>query len=159
MKPNLQWMTIKFVLDFGSIKNVGIAAINAIVEERNENGEYDTDFVDCTLWQGVAENTAEYCRKGDILGVKGRLETSIDQIDEKKIKKMNLVAEKVTFLSSKSKENDQENEPFCKPGDHVHRIVHNRWYRCLQYPPNSGQSHFQPRKPLRFPIYQRTITV
>ena len=77
---------------------------------KNENGEYDTDFVDCTLWQGVAENTAEYCRKGDILGVKGRLETSIDQIDDKKIKKMNLVAEKVTFLSSKSKENDQENE-------------------------------------------------
>ena len=65
---------------------------------KNENGEYDTDFVDCTLWQGVAENTAEYCRKGDILGVKGRLETSIDQIDDKKIKKMNLVAEKVTFL-------------------------------------------------------------
>ena len=61
---------------------------------KNENGEYDTDFVDCTLWQGVAENTAEYCRKGDILGVKGRLETSIDQIDDKKIKKMNLVAEK-----------------------------------------------------------------
>ena len=77
---------------------------------KNENGEYDTDFVDCTLWQGVAENTAEHCRKGDILGVKGRLETSIDQIDDKKIKKMNLVAEKVTFLSSKSKENDQENE-------------------------------------------------
>ena len=77
---------------------------------KNENGEYDTDFVDCTLWQGVAENTAEYCRKGDILGVKGRLETSIDQIDDKKIKKMNLVAEKVMFLSSKSKENDQENE-------------------------------------------------
>ena len=30
---------------------------------KNEDGEYDTDFVDCTLWQGVAENTAEYCRK------------------------------------------------------------------------------------------------
>lgn len=34
-------MIAKFVLDFGSIKNVGIAAINSIVEERNENGEYE----------------------------------------------------------------------------------------------------------------------
>lgn len=34
-------MIAKSVLDFGSIKNVGIAAINSIVEERKENGEYE----------------------------------------------------------------------------------------------------------------------
>ena len=28
-------------MDFGSIKNVGIAAINSIVEERNKNGEFE----------------------------------------------------------------------------------------------------------------------
>lgn len=28
-------------MDFGSIKNVGIAAINSIVEERNQNGEFE----------------------------------------------------------------------------------------------------------------------
>ena len=26
---------------------------------KNQNGEYDTDFIDCTLWTGVAESTAE----------------------------------------------------------------------------------------------------
>ena len=35
---------------------------------KNLNGEYDTDFIDCTLWTGVAENTSEYCKTGDILG-------------------------------------------------------------------------------------------
>ena len=30
---------------------------------KNINGEYDTDFIDCILWTGVAENTAEYCNK------------------------------------------------------------------------------------------------
>lgn len=34
-------MIIKFVLVFGSIKNVGIAAINSIVEERNQHGEFE----------------------------------------------------------------------------------------------------------------------
>ena len=35
---------------------------------KNQNGEYDTDFLDCTLWTGIAENTAEYCKKGDVIG-------------------------------------------------------------------------------------------
>ena len=43
---------------------------------KNADGEYDTDFVDCILWGGVAENTAEYCKKGDIVGVKGRIQTN-----------------------------------------------------------------------------------
>lgn len=70
---------------------------------KNENGEYDTDFIDCTLWNNVANTTADYCRKGDLLGVKGRVCSSID---ENNIKSMNLVAERVTFLSSRSNEKE-----------------------------------------------------
>ena len=32
---------------------------------KNAEGVYDTDFIDCTLWNSVAENTAEYCKVGD----------------------------------------------------------------------------------------------
>lgn len=68
---------------------------------KNQNGEYDTDFLDCTLWTGVAENTAEYCKTGDVIGVKGRLQTRIiEKDDETKYKKVEIVAERVTFLSS-----------------------------------------------------------
>lgn len=35
---------------------------------KNSNGEYDTDYIDCVLWANVAENTTEYCHKGDLLG-------------------------------------------------------------------------------------------
>ncbi|HOZ54357.1 MAG TPA: single-stranded DNA-binding protein, partial [Bacilli bacterium] len=35
---------------------------------KNSNGEYETDFVDCVLWTGIAETTTEYCKKGDLLG-------------------------------------------------------------------------------------------
>lgn len=70
---------------------------------KNADGEYDTDFIDCVLWQGVAENTAEYCHKGDVVGVKGRLQTSEYEKEEgSKIKKQEVVAEKITFLSSNS---------------------------------------------------------
>ena len=72
---------------------------------KNADGEYETDFVECTLWNNIAENTAEYCKKGDIVGVKGRLQTNnYEKEDGSKVFKLDVVAEKVTFLSSRSKE-------------------------------------------------------
>ena len=74
---------------------------------KNADGEYDTDFVDCVLWGGVAENTAEYCKKGDIVGVKGRIQTNnYETEDGEKRKSTQIVAEKVTFLSSKKEKED-----------------------------------------------------
>lgn len=77
---------------------------------KNADGEYETDFVDCTIWNGVAEKTSEYCKKGDLIGVKGRLETSVYEKDNgEKTKRTSVIAEKVSFLSSKTKVH--ENEP------------------------------------------------
>ncbi len=68
---------------------------------KNINGEYDTDFLDCTLWSSVAESTTEYCNTGDMIGVKGRIQTRIiESPDGIKRKKTEIVAEKVTFLTS-----------------------------------------------------------
>lgn len=74
---------------------------------KNEQGEYETDFIDCRLYNNIASNTAEYCRKGDIVGVKGRIQTTqnIDENGNITDKTTNIMAEKVTFLSS-GKEND-----------------------------------------------------
>ncbi len=69
---------------------------------KNENGEYDTDFVDCRLWAGVAESTKEYCKKGDLLGIKGRIETRTSKKEEQKKYVTEIIGEKVTFLTSKS---------------------------------------------------------
>ena len=72
---------------------------------KNENGEYDTDFINCTLWNGIAENTTEYVKKGDIVGVKGRLQSETKlNIDNSTSYEMVIVAEKVTFLSSKKED-------------------------------------------------------
>ncbi len=69
---------------------------------KNINGEYDTDFIPCVLWKGIAENTAEYVKKGDLIGVKGHLQTRNLELDENlKRQSVELIAEKVTFLSSK----------------------------------------------------------
>lgn len=68
---------------------------------KNTSGEYDTDFLDCTLWSAVAESTSEYCKTGDMIGVKGRLQTRIiDTPEGVKKRKTEIIAEKVTFLTS-----------------------------------------------------------
>lgn len=37
---------------------------------KNSEGQYDTDYISCVLWKGVAESTVEYCKKGDLVGIK-----------------------------------------------------------------------------------------
>ncbi len=85
---------------------------------KNQNGEYDTDFFDCTLWTGIAENTHEYCKSGDVIGVKGRLQTwMLENDDGTKSKRMEIIAEKVTFLSSARNENGLDDDICDDDGD------------------------------------------
>lgn len=83
------------------VTNVTVAVPRSF---KNVNGEYDTDFISCVLWKGVAENTVEYCKKGDLVGVRGRLQSREYEVEDGKRKIVELVAEKVTFLSSKNKD-------------------------------------------------------
>ncbi len=71
---------------------------------KNLEGVYETDFIDCTLWDSTATNTKDYCHKGDILGIRGRIQSRTVEEDEKMHTVLEVVAEKVTFLSSKPKE-------------------------------------------------------
>ncbi len=71
---------------------------------KNMDGNYDTDFIKCVLWAGIAETTCEYCKKGDIVGVKGRIQVSSYEKENEKKYNMEVVAEKVSFLSSRKAE-------------------------------------------------------
>ena len=73
---------------------------------KNSNGEYDTDFLDCTLWSAVAESTSEYCETGDMIGIKGRLQTRVVETPEgTKRKKTEIIAEKVTEKANHQSKN------------------------------------------------------
>lgn len=90
--------------DKGKVANVTLAVPRSF---KNMNGEYDTDFISCVLWKGIAENTAEYCKKGDLVGIKGRIQTrNVEFEDETHKQYVEVIAEKVTFLSSKRKEDE-----------------------------------------------------
>lgn len=67
---------------------------------KNEEGEYDTDYIKCKVTGHVEENTKEWTKKRDIIGIRGKLQEEEGTLY--------VIAEKVTFLSSK-KEKENEN--------------------------------------------------
>lgn len=69
---------------------------------RNQHGEIEADFVQCAIWKKAAENTVQYCRKGSVVGVTGRMQTRhYDNREGKRVYVTEVVAESITFLSAK----------------------------------------------------------
>lgn len=86
-------------------KNVANLTIAVQRPFKNINSEYDTDFIPCILWTGIAENTVEYCKKGDLVGIRGRLQTRIVEInEEEKRQYVEVVVEKVTFIAGNKRD-------------------------------------------------------
>ena len=83
-------------------KNVANITLAVPRSYKNHDGEYETDFINCVLWMGIAENTVEYCKKGDLVGIRGHIQTRMsDTEDDKKRQYVEVVAEKITFLAGK----------------------------------------------------------
>lgn len=81
---------------------------------KNSEGVYETDFIRCVLWGKVANNANEYVRKGDVVGVKGCLQTrSYEDKEGNKKFVMEVVGEKVTFLSSNKKDSTESATEEC----------------------------------------------
>lgn len=75
---------------------------------KNENGEYESDFIDVTCFSHVAEYLSLYCKQGDLVGIKGRLQNSSFEKDGETIYKTSVVAESVSILAHKKNEETEE---------------------------------------------------
>ncbi len=86
--------------------------INIAVQRhfKNIDNKYDTDFFRCVLWNGMASNTKNYCQRGDIVGVKGRVQNRSYVDSENNTRYITeIIAEKISFVShAQRKENDND---------------------------------------------------
>jgi single-stranded DNA-binding protein len=76
--------------------NKNILTIEIPRNYKNDFGEYDKDEIKIMIGKNLINNIEEYVSLGNILGVKGRIETREE--------KLVVVADKITFLPS-GKEN------------------------------------------------------
>ena len=78
------------------IENGIIISVTIPSRIKNENGEYEYDYVDCYCYGAIADTTKEYCKENDTIGVKGRIRTTYLKGENE----MMIIAERITFLSS-----------------------------------------------------------
>ena len=79
---------------------------------KNQKGE-DADFVLCTVWGKLAENTVKFCGKGSMVGVTGRIQSrSYQKDDGSRVYVTEVVGEEVQFLVTKPRVEENKDMPF-----------------------------------------------
>lgn len=71
-----------------------------------ENDARKADFITCVAWRKTAENLSNFMRKGNLIGVDGRIETSnFEGQDGKRVFMTDVVADNIQFLEGKNSKN------------------------------------------------------
>ncbi|WP_227394434.1 single-stranded DNA-binding protein [Jeotgalibacillus aurantiacus] len=102
--------------EIGSNKHVLNVTVAVNRPFKNQAGENEADFIRCTIWNRVAQNTSEYCEKGSLVGITGRLQTRVfNRDDGSKSYFTEVFADSVRFLDRKKAASEAEFEPFPEP--------------------------------------------
>ena len=74
---------------------------------KNQNGEKETDFINCVMWRKPAENLANYTKKGSLIGIEGRIQTrNYDNQQGQRVYVTEVLAERFHFLESAKKDDN-----------------------------------------------------
>ena len=78
----------------------------------SQNGEKETDFINCVMWRKSAETLANYAGKGSLIGVVGRIQTrSYDNQEGQRVYVTEVNAERFNFLEKKAENTQANNQP------------------------------------------------
>lgn len=90
-----------------------VASFTLAVNRNFKTGDgQEADFINCVCWGKVAENTANYCSKGSLVSIDGRLQTrNYENNQGQKVFVTEIVADSVQFLETKRNINIQEEAP------------------------------------------------
>lgn len=67
-------------------------------EFQNMNGEYDTDFINVSFWEFLAEHAITYIKKGAKVAIKGRICPKKETINEQTYYTNELYGDRLVFL-------------------------------------------------------------
>ena len=78
--------------------NKAVSSFTLAVNRRfkSENGEREADFINCILWGQQAENLANWCKKGVLIGVTGRIQTRTMKINKDNVFTLQKLSQKVS---------------------------------------------------------------
>ena len=92
---------------------IAVATFNLAVNRNyaGQNGERETDFINCVVWRKLAETFANYTHKGSLVAITGRLQTrNYENQQGQRVYVTEVIVEQVQFLESKATaENRKQN--------------------------------------------------
>lgn len=69
---------------------------------KNADGQQEADFLNCVAWNKTAEIVDQYCSKGNLVGVEGRLQSRSYQDNQGNNRTVvEIIADQVQFMQSK----------------------------------------------------------
>ena len=78
---------------------------------KNQNGEREADFINFQAWRGTADIIAEYCGKGSLIGITGRIQTrNYENQQGQRVYVTEVVADSVALLERRSSQGSQQNQ-------------------------------------------------
>ncbi|MGG2105521.1 single-stranded DNA-binding protein [Lysinibacillus pakistanensis] len=78
---------------------------------KNE-GEQQADFISCVAWRKQAENLANFMKKGNLIGLEGRIQTgSYEGQDGKRVYTTDVVADSIQFLEPRNASGGSQGTP------------------------------------------------
>ena len=92
--------------------NIAITTFNLAVNRnfKGVNGEREADFINCMIWRKQAELLAEWCKKGNLVGITGGIQTrSYDNQQGQRVYVTEVVAETFQLLEKRDNSANQSN--------------------------------------------------
>lgn len=75
---------------------------------KNQSGEREADFINFQAWRGTADIIAQYCGKGSLIGITGRIQTrNYENQQGQRVYVTEVVADSVALLETKGSQNNQ----------------------------------------------------
>lgn len=91
-----------------SVASFTVACDRRLSQEQKNNNEQSADFISCVAWRGSADFLGKYARKGDTVGVEGRIQTRNYDRDGQRVYVVEVLANSVNLLHSKQTVQSQE---------------------------------------------------
>ncbi|WP_125702170.1 single-stranded DNA-binding protein [Lacticaseibacillus daqingensis] len=83
----------------------------------NQQGQRETDFINCVIWRKSAENLSNFTRKGSLIGVEGHIQTrNYDNNQGQRVYVTEIVVENFALLESRATTQARPSEP-AQPGN------------------------------------------
>lgn len=89
--------------------NVAVATFSLAVNRnfKNQAGDREADFINCMIWRKPAELLSEWCKKGNLVAITGRIQTrSYENQQGQRVYVTEVVAESFQLLEKRDKTAD-----------------------------------------------------